>query len=76
VLWGGLAVRHGCGIAWLRGKAEGLRRFASIRPAVFPSSDLVSTISDSERQIYQMQSSTGFDAYWKLYFHLTGPRNE
>jgi GT2 family glycosyltransferase len=32
-LWGALALRHGCGIACLRGKIEGLVRFAGIRRA-------------------------------------------
>ena len=71
-LWGGLAVRHGCGIAWLRGKAEGLRRFASVRRSLVPSPSLASTIAEGELEIHRLQSNAGFDAYWKLYFCLTG----
>jgi len=30
-LWGAVAVRHGAGIAWLRGAAQGVRRFSVMR---------------------------------------------
>jgi GT2 family glycosyltransferase len=69
-LWGALALRHGCGFAWLRGKIEGLYRFASVRGA--PIAELAPIIAESERQIHQLQSQTGFDLYWKLYFRLAG----
>jgi GT2 family glycosyltransferase len=73
VLWGALAVRHGCGGAWIRGKVEGLRRFRAVRTAAgSPSGNLAPAIVDSEREIYRLQSELGFDAYWQLYFRLTG----
>ena len=66
-LWGVLALRHGAGLAWFRGKLEGLRRFRSARGSAFPVAALV----ESERQIRSLQVETGFDWYWKLYFALT-----
>jgi GT2 family glycosyltransferase len=68
LLWGGLAIRHGCGLAYLRGKLEGLRRFGQLRGT---TAGLEKVISDSEQEIYQIQSREGFDAYWKVYFRLT-----
>ena len=69
-LWGALAVRHGCGFAWLRGKIEGLHRFAAVRAT--PIAELAPIIAESERQIHKLQSQTGFDTYWKVYFNLAG----
>ncbi len=71
-LWGGLAVRHGCGFAYLRGKIEGLVRFLDVRRAVSQHLGIEPFILESERQIHRLQSQTEFDAYWKLYFRLTG----
>jgi GT2 family glycosyltransferase len=64
-LWGGLALRHGCGTAWLRGKFEGLWKFHDLS-GVSPSVE--SAIADSERQIVDIQTRGGFDRYWKTYF--------
>jgi GT2 family glycosyltransferase len=72
VLWGGLALRHGRGLAWLRGKFEGLRRFDEVRRAAVLSPGLAPTIAESERHIHRLQCAAGFDTYWKLYFLLTG----
>jgi len=72
-LWGGLAIRHGCGVAWVRGKFEGLRRFRAVRrEAGSPAGNLAPAIVESEREIYRLQSESGFDAYWRLYFRLIG----
>src|SRR5262249_31269165 len=40
-LWGALALRHGCGIAWLRGAAEGLRHFAAFHRKPSPNTGLL-----------------------------------
>jgi GT2 family glycosyltransferase len=72
LLWGGLAVRHGCGIAYLRGKFEGLLRFGAVRRAVTQSDGLEPIIAESEGQIQRLQSRSGFDAYWRVYFRLAG----
>ncbi len=71
-LWGGLALRHGCGLAYLLGKVQGLLRFPSIRRTATQTAALQPVIEESERQIHHLQSQTGFDAYWKLYFRLAG----
>jgi GT2 family glycosyltransferase len=73
LLWGGLAIRHGCGFAWLKGKMEGLRRFASMRRSSTPSEALERVIVESEGQIYRLQSASVPDAYWRLYFRLVKP---
>ena len=71
-LWGGLALRHGCGIAWLRGKIEAIGKFAAVRRTAFPSPGLAPAILESERDIHRLQSQSGFDAYWRCYFRLAG----
>jgi GT2 family glycosyltransferase len=74
-LWGGLALRHGRGGAYLRGKFEGLCRFREVRRRAaagdgFPAG-LSKVLGESEREILTLQRSTGFDLYWRLYFALT-----
>jgi hypothetical protein len=70
-LWGLTALRHGAGWAYLRGKAEGIRRFAEFRRAAAAAGSLEETLAASERELFQLQRETGFDAYWRLYFTLT-----
>jgi GT2 family glycosyltransferase len=67
LLWGFIALRHGAGWAWFRGKLEGLsahptecHRWSEIRDAV----------ERSETDIRNLQKATGFDLYWRLYFAL------
>ena len=72
LLWGLVALRHGAGIAWLKGKREGLRDFS---PHGEPSAALRSFLVASEREIRSRAS----DSYWRWYFRLTpslqsGPR--
>jgi GT2 family glycosyltransferase len=64
LLWGAVALRHGAGFAWLRGKREGLRgfRFAPVGP------DLVRPFLRNNEQFIRTVSS---DRYWSLYFLLT-----
>ena len=66
-----LALRHGRGLAWVRGKFQGLRRF-SVRSRSIPSER---SGSYSTSCCDRMNSSSGppvEDMYWKLYFLLTG----
>jgi len=68
-LWGLVAVRHGAGMAWFRGKWDGLLNSARLqRQSALPES----LFRDQERAIHTIQKSTGFDWYWRLYFLLTG----
>jgi GT2 family glycosyltransferase len=73
-LWGAVAFRHGAGLAWLRGKWQGLCAFSDARRGFqqFDSRLLKQFVRENERTILEIQKATGFDAYWRLYFLLTG----
>jgi hypothetical protein len=73
-LWGGLALRHGSIFSWLRGIAQGLRRSSAVRAAHPPVDPgiLDGLLRSNERLIRDLQTATGFDSYWRLYFLLTG----
>jgi GT2 family glycosyltransferase len=68
-LWGLLALRHGAGCAWLRGKFAGL--FQASRRVRYTSAQLRAILEKSESEIHYIQSRTGFDSYWRAYFLLT-----
>jgi hypothetical protein len=72
-LWGLLAARHGAGLAWMRGKLEGLRQFRAMRPlgGGAGQDDIGSIVDESERELLALQRQTGFDLFWRLYFALT-----
>ena len=72
-LWGAVAARHGGGIAWLRGAAQGVRGFSLMRRSCRPidAKVLMDLLRSGERTIREVQASTGYDAYWRLYFLLT-----
>ena len=74
LLWGAVALRHGAGWAWMRGKFEGWHGFGAARrkgeagdPAV-----LVELLHAQEREIFRIQAAAGFDTYWRLYFRVAG----
>lgn len=69
VLWGGVALRHGAGLAWLKGKWEGLRRFSALRRQR-PETDsaLLEPILRSNEQFLRRYCN---ETYWSLYFMLT-----
>jgi GT2 family glycosyltransferase len=71
LLWGLVALRHGAGLACLRGKLEGIRRFRDERAQVRDVPGLGAVLEESEREIRALQKSTGYDLYWRLYFALT-----
>lgn len=71
LLWGGLALRHGCLLAYLRGKFEGLRRFGEMERQRRPSSNLMQILDESETLLRDLQSQSGYDLFWRLYFALT-----
>ncbi len=68
-LWALVALRHGAGWAYLRGKLEGVRRFRSLRR--FGGSEIPRILAESECDILTLQRQTGFDWYWRLYFAVT-----
>ena len=73
ILWGAVALRHGAGLPWLRGKWEGLRNFSAARKKPGPfDPGLLQLLRANEETIRSVQVATGFDRYWSLYFKLTG----
>jgi len=73
-LWGLVALRHGRGWSWLRGKVEGLRRFSEFtepRQSGSGSPTIAQILRDGEQEIRRVQRESGRDLYWTLYFLLT-----
>ncbi|MBS1854096.1 MAG: glycosyltransferase family 2 protein [Acidobacteria bacterium] len=64
LLWGAVAFRHGRGLAWLRGKREGLRGFAFAR-------EVPAALDEVLRANEQFVRSAAGGPYWRLYFLLT-----
>ena len=74
-LWGFIALRHGALLSYIAGKVEGLRQFREARGkhcAQFSAA--IVRIEQSENEIREIQQSTGFDLYWRLYFALNMSR--
>ena len=70
LLWGGVALRHGRGLAWARGKLQGLRRFSTARVQNLQRDPkLLEQVLHSNEQFIRAMSR---ETYWKLYFQLTG----
>lgn len=68
-LWGLVAVKHGTGFAYVRGKWEGLRALrAGERQR---QADLARVLGESEWELRALQSEAGYDWFWRLYFLLT-----
>jgi hypothetical protein len=71
-LWGGVALRHGAGLAWLDGVVEGIRKRNWARKGRGPgSAALLQQLRENERTIRELQAATGADLYWRMYFLLT-----
>jgi len=70
-LWGLVALRHGCGQAWLKGKVEGIRRWRELRDAACERNRRPDSIFQGEETIRGVQRECGWDLYWILYFLLT-----
>jgi GT2 family glycosyltransferase len=68
-LWGFVALRHGAPFSYLAGKVQGLRQFRKVRGKHCAA--LPAILEQSEKEIREIQESTGFDLYWRLYFALT-----
>jgi GT2 family glycosyltransferase len=67
LLWGVLALRHGTGVAFLRGKFSGLwvARNTSRKRS---TNRLREIVEASEAEIRAVEQQTGFDRYWRTYF--------
>ncbi len=68
LLWGILAVRHGLGVEWFRGKLEGLRM--PVDPAPGGWDRLGEIVAESEQEIRNLYRQAESGLYWKLYFAL------
>jgi GT2 family glycosyltransferase len=70
LLWGVLALRHGRGGSYLRGKISGLGAAWAIRHKHVFQPALRSVVEASEGEILEVERQTGFDWYWRAYFWL------
>lgn len=70
-LWGLVALRHGAGWAYLKGKLEGVRRYRQLRPLHPQENSIPAILAESEALLRRLQEHSGFDLYWRLYFLLT-----
>jgi GT2 family glycosyltransferase len=70
LLWGSVALRHGQGLAWARGKLQGLRHFSAARMQYLQRDPKVlEQVLHSNEQFIRAISR---ERYWRLYFQLTG----
>ena len=75
LLWAVLAVRHGRGFAYARGKLSGLllARNISREYDIAVKNTLRQIIDESEREILTLSQQSGMDWYWRAYFWLARP---
>jgi GT2 family glycosyltransferase len=74
LLWGIVALRHGRGSAFVRGKIAGMREARRItRPSTneYTRKILAEVLESSEANILALARETGFDSYWRAYFWLS-----
>lgn len=73
LLWGLVALRHGCAGAYLQGKIAGMRLARTIPAEGSASKNIEAFVRESDHTIREIQRQTGFDHYWRAYFWLSGP---
>jgi GT2 family glycosyltransferase len=74
LLWGFVALRHGRGAAFIRGKLAGMRDARRVKRSntnEYTSKDLGQVLDASEANILALARETGFDGYWRAYFWLS-----
>jgi hypothetical protein len=74
LLWGIVALRHGRGSAFVRGKIAGMREVRRMtRPTTneYTRKVLAEVLESSEANILALARETGFDSYWRAYFWLS-----
>ncbi len=74
LLWGIVALRHGRGSAFVRGKIAGMREACRMtRPSTneYTRKVLAEVLDSSEENILALARETGFDSYWRAYFWLS-----
>ena len=74
LLWGLVALRHGCGWAYLTGKWAGMRLTAHVAREGPPPEVVAAVLKESEREIVAIQRQTGFERYWRMYFLCVPPQ--
>jgi len=73
LLWGLVALCHGCAGAYLQGKMAGGRDARNLSSQKLASGNSVEAfLRESEKTILEIQRQTGFDRYWRAYFWLRG----
>jgi GT2 family glycosyltransferase len=76
LLWAVLALRHGRGLSYIRGKLSGLlyalrlARTIDGEDHIEPENTLRQIVDESEREILALGQQTGMDWYWRAYFWL------
>ena len=72
LLWGLLALHHGRGISWVRGKLSGLgfARRLGLDHHSAAREKLRQIVDASEREILTLGREAGLDWYWRAYFWL------
>jgi hypothetical protein len=73
LLWGWIALRHGAGWAYAKGKVAGLRS-SVVSPADIGeeySQQLCDVAAAGEDRIRTLGRHTGLDTYWRFYFWLS-----
>jgi len=74
LLWGFIALRHGCGWSYLKGKWAGLRLAGRFQGEGSRPDAVTEVLRESEREIAAIQRQTGFERYWRMYFLCVPPR--
>jgi GT2 family glycosyltransferase len=74
LLWGLVALRHGRPLAWLAGKAEGLRRRREVATLDKRGTEgaLRRLLEESESELMRLQAAAGADLFWRCYRRLAG----
>ncbi len=68
LLWGAVALRHGAGWAWVRGKWQGFTGRRTFREQTPVPENVLEVLCRSSEEL--MRSAPGI--YWRLYFLFTG----
>jgi GT2 family glycosyltransferase len=68
LLWGAVALRHGAGWAWLRGKCEGLRQRRGFPEPSAHNEKVLEVLCRAGESL--IRNASGF--FWWVYFRLTG----
>jgi len=77
LLWGAVAMRHGAGVAYWRGKWQGWRGYAAWRKRsnwARREDGIAEILGASEADMARLQKQTGWQSYWRCYFRLAGTR--